>query len=258
MSAINIKGKKANYEVLGEGDGDIFFFVHGWGGTIESLRRLATYLINKKRSQAVILDLPGFGKSDNPDKDWGVGEYSKFLQQFIEKIKQTLNKKGADIVYFGHSFGGSLGIYLAANKMIEIKTLVLCCSSYKRRKVASSKYLKMKNWGEKNIPFFNFLVKPLILPLYRVLFPHSDISKFPHLENNFRKIVTEDLSDLPEKINIPTLIIGAGKDTATPIELAEELHKKIKKSELKIFPEATHGLPLKQPDEVGEVLLNYC
>lgn len=250
IKKISILNKNIPYELIGDRE-ELMMFVHGWGGSKESMRNLAHRA--SQHYTCLIFDLPGFGNSDPPDPDWGVGEYATCVQHLIE----TIGKNYSAVHYFGHSFGGSLGIYLAAHKMVEMKTLMLCCSSYKRRKVASSRYIKIKSMLKRYLPFFETISKPLILPLYRLLFPRSDISRFPHLETNFRKIVTQDLSDLPSHIQIQTLIIGAEKDTATPIELAQELHKKIKKSKLVIIPDATHGLPLKQPDVVWEEIKKY-
>ena len=222
-----IRNKQINYRIVGEGQP--FLLVHGWGGSIKSLEALAQLIA--KTHQAIILDLPGFGESDLPDENWGVEEYAQFLEEFVKSL--GLKK----IVYFGHSFGGSLGIYLSSQKDSLIEKLILCGSSYKRENKTSklAKFLR----------FLPFDIKKII---YRIFFPRSDLLKYPKLEKNFRKIIRQDLTSCLADIKIPTLILWGEKDQETPLALANELKNKISNSFLKLYPQSSHNLPLKNPE----------
>lgn len=227
---INIQGKNIAYEIAGSGKP--LLLVHGWGGSSQSVRRLSELLSSKFKT--IILDLPGFGGSDIPDPEWGVEEYAALLVEFIRKLK--LNR----IDYFGHSFGGALGVYIAATNPKFIDHLILCAPSYKRpsRKVS-------------RIRFLNRIVPARFkLLLYRVFFPGSDISKFPALELNFRKIVTQDLSPYLGKIKASTLILWGDQDSYVPVAYAHELKKTINHSTLKIFKGYPHSIPLKHPEMI--------
>jgi pimeloyl-ACP methyl ester carboxylesterase len=221
---------KLNYEI--RGDGAPIILVHGWGGSIESLRALAALL--SKKHKTIILDLPGFGASPKPPLDWGIGEYADSIIELLRSLKVKR------INYFGHSFGGSLGIYIAAKNPELISRLILCAPSYKRE----LKTLKGVSLFKKIIPAG---LKPF---LYHIFLPGSDLGKFPHLEANFRKIVTQDLSPLSQKIKNPTLVLWGDQDSYTPVAGAQVLNAKIKSSKLKIFKGIGHGLPLKYPDLV--------
>jgi pimeloyl-ACP methyl ester carboxylesterase len=235
-----INGKRINYEV--KGDGQPIIFVHGWGGSISSLQPLADLASNKFR--AVTLDLPGFGISDPPGPDWGVGEYSKLLVEFIHKL--GLSK----VNYFGHSFGGSLGIFITANHPQMIERLILCNSSCKRTGETSSPTKVLKRLSQ-TCPLCQRL-EPIAKKIYyKIFFPQSDILKYPHLEQNFRKIMTQDLSVYLDKISTPTLILWGNMDRETPLFLAHELKEKIKNSNLIIYPGIGHNLPLKHPELVN-------
>lgn len=89
---------------------------------------------------------------------------------------------------------------------------------------------------------------------YRIFFRNSDLARYPHLETNFRIIVTQDMSDIVNQIKTPTLIVWGANDSVTPIEFAHDLNKKIAKSKLFIIPDARHGLPLRNPEAVFEVM----
>lgn len=228
-----ISGKNINYQI--KGDGKPLILVHGWGGTSESLR--AVYSLTSKVYESIILDLPGFGKSDLPDRDWGVEEYSKLIVKFINFLK--LKK----VSYFGHSFGGSLGIYIASQYPEVIDSLILCAASYKRQN-KSSRLAKLFAKTPKIVKKF----------AYRIFFPGSDLFKYANLEANFRKIVVNDLTPQLVKIKQPTLIFWGKQDRETPIELAYELKNKIKNSQLILFPNEGHNLPLIHPELIsGEI-----
>lgn len=227
---LELNGKSVNYEIKGKGDPIIL--VHGWGGSSNSLEALARLLSSKYKT--ITIDLPGFALSDNPDPDWGVGEYAKFIVDFLDQ----LNLK--PVIFFGHSFGGALGIYVAANYPTYIKKLIISGGSYKREKPTSSIISRLFKW----LPIFIKII------IYKVLFPESDRYKLPSLETNFRKIITQDLTPVLPSIIAPTLILWGENDTQTLVKLAIELHKKIKNSKLKTFPEIGHNLPLKYPELV--------
>jgi len=234
---IKIKTKIIKYEIKGKGDP--ILLIHGWGGSSKSLEALAGLLSEKYK--AITLDLPGFGQSAKPDPDWGVGEYAKFLVDIIDYLKLK------PVVYFGHSFGGALGIYLAAKYPTYIKKIVLSGASYKRATPNTSVFGKLLGW-----------LPPLIKKIiYKIILPQSDLYKVPGLETNFRKIVTQNLTSVLLSIKTPTLILWGEDDKQTPVELADELHEKISNSQLKIFPEIGHNLPLKYPELVFSAIKKF-
>ncbi len=243
---VKIGEKRVNFERAGVGKP--ILFVHGWGGTIASLKPL--YLLAAKKYQVFILDLPGFGRSDNPDPSWGVEEYSRLLVDFLKRV--GIEK----INYFGHSFGGSLGIFLAANYPQAIEKLILCDSSFKRLLKVSQTAKKLKKISQ-YLPFFPKFEPQIKRMYYRIFFPDSDLIKFPQLESNFRKIMTQDLTDCLGKINKQTLILWGENDKDTPVELAHELQEKIANSQLKIFPNVGHGLPLDCPNIIFQELRRF-
>lgn len=237
---MTLSNKNIHYETYGSGQPVLF--VHGWGGSIKSLRKLAKLV--SKTHKSYVIDLPGFGKSDNPDPSWGVVEYAEVVASFIaeEKLKK--------LIYFGHSFGGSLGIYLTSQQLAPIQKLILCASSYKRTGKSSKTAVRINRIVETYLPFFSHtwkVIKPL---LYRIFFPNSDYGKYPHLIPNFRKIVTHDLTPFVKDIRVPTLLLWGERDTYTPVALADELETSIKGSKKVIFPFKRHNLPIRYPELV--------
>ncbi|MBI4973234.1 alpha/beta hydrolase [Candidatus Roizmanbacteria bacterium] len=232
---LDVEGKKIYYHKMGTGAP--LLFVHGWGGSSASLLPLARLFTGH---ETIVLDLPGFGKSDLPDPSWGVQEYATLVNQFCLQLGLR------NITYFGHSFGGSLGIYLASTKPDLFKKLILCNSAFKRTAPGKSRY-----------PLLKHLPTSMKKFLYRFFYPNSDSMKYPQLETNFRRIITEDISHLLPMVKVPTLILWGSADKDTPTPMAQDLHEKIEGSTLKIFEGVTHGLPLKYPGLVYQEMIKF-
>ena len=239
---VRIDNRKIHYKKFGNGKPIIF--VHGWGGSMFSLHALA--IEASKEYTSIILDLPGFGRSDNPPPHWGVEGYAEIVTKFIQalKLKQPL--------YVGHSFGGEIGIYIASHMPKIIGSLILCNSSFKRENKVSkiSRILKLfPVHTNRFIKSFEPHIKKLY---YKIFHRSSELFKYPHLEANFRKIITQDLTEDVKKITKPTLIIWGEEDTYTPVLWAYELAHNIKGSRLIVIPGIGHALPIKLPSEVWD------
>lgn len=64
-------------------------------------------------------------------------------------------------------------------------------------------------------------------------------------------------ADLLPDIEAPTLIIGAGHDVFTPVSASRHMAEQIPHSELVLFPDAGHTLPIEEPDAVSEATLDF-
>lgn len=243
---ITVNRKRIRYEE--QGSGRPIVFVHGWGGSLKSLHPL--FLQASRKYHAINIELPGFGESANPDPGWGVEEYASHLTTLF--AQKNLSK----VTFFGHSFGGGLGIQIAAKSPHYIDTLILCASSYKRENKTSQTTKQAKSIF-KRIGFLQHLEPHIKKYFYKIFFPGSDLMKYPHLESNFRAIVQQDLTPIIAEVKQPTLILWGTRDSYTPIHWAYELQEKIKHSQLKVFDGATHGLPLKMPNEVYEAITEF-
>jgi pimeloyl-ACP methyl ester carboxylesterase len=69
-----------------------------------------------------------------------------------------------------------------------------------------------------------------------------------------RILASHSAADLLPKIDAPVLIIGAGKDTFTPLWQSTEMHQLIPVSDLLILHEGTHSAPLEHTTEVNQAV----
>lgn len=238
---LNISGQHVHYEVVGEsrqpaGGGDVLI-LHGWGGSSRSLRPLAQTLGSSLRCS--LPDLPGFGRSGNPPPTWGIAEYVHCIRDFIARAGLV-----TPVSVIGHSFGGAITLSLAAQYPELIAKIVVCAPSWHRHASLHSAPRRV------SAMLHHF---PLVRRvLYRVLFPQSDLMKYPHLEQNFKKIVREDLTDIVKQIRQNTLIIWGREDTYVPVTDALLLHEYIPHSILRVYPGMRHDLPLAHSELITE------
>ncbi len=57
-----------NYSINGDKNKDGLVFLHGWGQNIEMMEPIAKPFYDS--NYCLIIDLPGFGKSEEPKKMW--------------------------------------------------------------------------------------------------------------------------------------------------------------------------------------------
>jgi pimeloyl-ACP methyl ester carboxylesterase len=285
---VSIDGRKIEYEILG--DGRPIVFLHGWGGSIDSLYPIAKG--SSQKYKAVVLSLPGFGESDLPRKDWGVYKYSEFIERFLLEI----NLKKQKPILFGHSFGGGIAAVLAYKYRDEYSGVILCAPALKRfdksqniKKGVTGKLLNTNLYQE---------LKKYLYPFrklaYKLIYGNTGYLQHPSLEKNFQKIITQDLISQVTNIDIPMLFLWGEADTQTPISQLREIlnklqvpfeyeknkskvnenlmkspgsdHDKVNSHKSKqtnqivdyvIYPEVTHGLPLQEPRKVYKDLNEF-
>lgn len=98
-------------ERIGAGHASVLA-LHGWGRTHADFRALLDGF------DAVALDLPGFGASPAPSTAWGAADYARAVTGVLPGLAPP-------VVVLGHSFGGRVGVELAARHPDAVAALVL-------------------------------------------------------------------------------------------------------------------------------------
>lgn len=231
-----INGLKINYEMKGEGETVVL--LHGWGANITLFADLISLVSQKYRVIAV--DMPGFGKSEEPDDSWQVSDYSQFVIDFLS----SLDVKKA--TFLGHSFGGRVIIKLATcfSLPFEIDRIILVDSAGILPKKTPKQIRKQKR--------YKFMKKVLLSPPIKTLFPNalkklqdkSGSADYKAASPVMRKIlvsvVNEDLEPLLPEIKQSTLLIWGENDTATPLSDGKRMEELIKDSGLVTIKGAGH------------------
>lgn len=237
---INIKNIDINYIQYGKGKDLVL--LHGWGQNIDMMRPLGDRL--DKDYRITIIDLPGFGDSDEPKEVWNVDDYCCMLEELLRElkiVKPTL---------VGHSFGGRLSIVYASRN--EVDKLILFGSPCVRKEEKLSMKVKILKFMKK---------VPIINGLEDFAKRHIGSRDYKNASRMMRKILVEtvnkDLSEYAEKIVAPTLLIWGDNDTEEPVENARALEKLMKDAGLIVFPNSSHYAYLENIIQVVKIIKEF-
>lgn len=236
---INIKNLDINYIQYGEGK-DIIL-LHGWGQNIEMMKPLGDNFSDKYR--ITILDLPGFGESDEPKNTWTIDDYELMLEDFIKELK--IKKP----IVIGHSFGGRLAIRYSARNPIE--KLVLFGSPCIRIQEALPLNVRILK-SLKKLPGMNKIGEYM----KQYIGSRDYKAASPVMRQTLVEVVNEDLSKYAKEIEEPTLLIWGQNDTEAPVAEAKELEKIMIDAALIILP-GTHYAYLENLAQVVNILNNF-
>lgn len=252
MQNIIINNCLVSYNISGQNSAagsQCLLFLHGWRSNKEVWGSVVHQVVKSSSYQVYTLDLPGFGASQIPKQVWGVGDYAEIVKGFIEK----LDLKNITIV--GHSFGGRVGIKLAAKYPVLISKLVLVDSagfamdsSRKNLIGTAAKIVK---------PFFKLkFMQGLRAKIYKTI-GAEDYLATPELQQTFVKVTQEDLSEDMKKIICPTLIITGENDMDTPVEFGQRMNFLILNSKFSILKNAGHFSFIDKPQEFASQLFDF-
>lgn len=237
-----INNVNINYERYNEGGGNPLIFLHGWGQNIEMMLPIAKPFI--KDHDVIIIDLPGFGKSDEPTYPWTVLDYVEMLHTLIK----NLNLK--DVSLIGHSYGGKISLLYASK--YDVQKLVLLASPYKKEIQKES--LKLKTLRAlKKVPGLkkleNFAKKHIGSTDYK--------NASPIMRETLVNTVNLDITEDAKKVKAPTLLIWGTNDEAVSIDEAYELENIIKDAGLVIYEGLTHYAYLEDLGKTINVLKSF-
>jgi pimeloyl-ACP methyl ester carboxylesterase len=236
-----VNGLLTTYTI--SGSGPALLVLHGWADSHARFTPLAARL--GKHYTVILLDLPGFGGSQAPAQPWGLPEYSAFVRDFSDKIKQPPQAVA------GHSNGGAIAVYAVAHSILSPAKLVLLGSAGIRNHGQGRKQmlkLVAKAGKVAAAPLPKSVQRRLRGTLYKAA--GSDYLVAGHLQESFKLVVGYDIQQEASQVDIPTLVIYGEQDQETPVWMAERLHQALPNSTLEILPDAGHFVFEDRPDEV--------
>lgn len=236
---LKIKGQNVYFQTLGHGPNLIM--LHGWKNDVSSFWGVAEEL--KNDFSLWLIDLPGFGRSDNPKKPFKVEDYAEIIHEFIEiqRLKEPM--------LLGHSVGGRIGIKLAAQNPKLLSKLVLEDAAGIKPKSSPAKPVmyvlaKLVKYGMPNL--FN-LKEKLRYRFYKSV--NSDYNTAGPMKDTLTNLLEEDLTPDLKKITTPTLIVWGESDQTigAAVKDGRAMYQMIPNSKFEIVPGAAHFPHLENP-----------
>ena len=235
----HIKNVDINYIEYGNGDKTIVL-LHGWGQNIEMMKPVGDRL----EGRIIIVDLPGFGNSSEPDYIWTVYDYVECIKKLLDELKVN------NPILIGHSFGGKISLAFASK--YDTEKLILFGSPFKKEVTKLSLKTKiLKN--AKKIPVLN--------KLEGFAKKHMGSTDYKNASEMMRKILVStvnlDITEDVKKIKCPTLIMWGTLDDAVPVEDAYELEKLISDAGVVIYEGCSHYAYLERLNQVVNVINTF-
>lgn len=227
-----INGLNVRYEIKGKGSP--FLLMHGWECSLETVRSIAD--VASRTNLVVNIDLPGFGKSVEPEEIWGVEDYTRFIEMFVEKLGLK------NPIIAGHSFGGRIGILFSSRNPVE--KLILIDAAGVKPKRPLKYYLRVYTFKTAKALLKTFLPQKVAEKKIEALRSKRGSADYNSASQKMKsilsKVVNEDLKHVMPSIKAPTLLIWGAKDTATPLSDAKIMEKLIPGAGLVVFDNAGH------------------
>lgn len=255
-----INGLNINY--IDEGSGQLLLMLHGWGSNIELFKGIIDFA--KSKYHVVAMDMPGFGKSDEPKEPMNVDDYVNFVISFIKELYPSEK----EIILLGHSMGGRIIIKLTSGMHDgRIKTdftvpkIVLTDAAGVKpvRSAAQNKRTKRYKFY-KSIITKTGIAKafPGTLDALQKKFGSADYAAAsPIMRQSLVKVVNEDLVPYMPSVTMPALLIWGDLDTATPLSDGQQMEKLMPEAGLAVINGVGHYSFLENPVLYNRILGSF-
>ena len=257
-ATLSINGKTVDYVTFGTGNQPLVI-IPGLGDGLQTVKGMAmpfsiTYRVLAERYKIYV-----FSRINELRQ----GYTTRDMAADVAEAMETLNLDTAYVM--GISQGGMIAQWLVVDFPERVQRLILTVTTAKPSQLARE---RIEYW-QKLSQSGNF--KHLMLDIAKHSYTQKSYQKwrllynvmgiFGHIKDKQRidiqsvSCLKHDSLDFMEKINCPTLIIGAEKDDVLGVDGSLRLHQYIKDSQLTILPECGHALYEQNKDFQKRVLV---
>lgn len=235
------------------GGGSPVVALHGWGGSVHSFWPVAERLAAEGFA-VHLLDLPGFGHSDPPPDPWDVADYMRFVLAYLDA--SDLSR----VALLGHSFGGRIGLMLAAQRPDRVSKMVLANSAGLRTPLSLTQQLRgaVARAARKTLDWAHLTsARARLQAYYNRRYASEDYLSAGPLRETFLRVIAEDLTPYASQVQAPTLLIWGDRDADTPLWQGRRLEQLIPDAGLIVFAGAGHFSYLERLNEYLRIVTHF-
>lgn len=239
------------------GSGPPLLILHGWGSSSQVMLPVARQLAD--RYTCFVIDLPGFGRSPEPDEPWTLDDYTNLAKEFITYI-------GEPVDILAHSFGGRIVLKILSSEHSEmLRRVLITGGAGMKPKRTWNYYLRYFTAKTLKAPFL-LLPQPLRdrglarlreTSLWKLLGSSEYRELDGVMQQTFINIVTEHLDDHLPEIQKDILLLWGKADMATPLYQAKRMESEIEGAALVTIDDAGHYAFLDQPGQFMAITREY-
>ena len=205
-----------------------FIMGHGWGQSGAAFRPLAEAL--QTVAPSTLIDFPGFGASPLPPVTWGTADYADALYEFLSGMHSS-----TQLIWVGHSFGGRVGLQLAARHPGVFSAMVLIAAAGLRRKRSPMQRAQIAARRIVYQTAKKFIRSEANLQKLRERMGSVDYRAAGAMRPILTRVVNEDLSQVAQAVSCPVLLIYGKEDTETPVEFGQRFQSLMPNAELVVL-----------------------
>lgn len=249
--------------------------IHGFRGTHHGLLKIAEQL---PEYRLIIPDLPGFGASEALHTGHALNDYVTWLYQFRRIVDPS--QPASYIV--GHSFGSIIVSHYASLHPSTVAKLTLINPIGAPALEGEQRFLTqlaiLYYWLGRKLPAQAARAWISLKPITKVtsitmrktkdrqMRKYIDEQHYAHfstfanptqLAESFKTSVSHDVSQVAERLTMPTLMIVGEKDDITALSKQRDLHTKIDGAELVIIPDVGHLTHYETPVQVADAIRSF-
>lgn len=234
-------------------------FLHFWGGSESTWAQVNALVATT--CPTIRIDFRGWGNSIGPDDEM---EYSTIkLAQDIENIVRHLDLRSYIMV--GHSMGAKVAQAVAGRKVNDgLVGLVLACPAPPTPLNLSREMRDQQIHAYDNAQNAEFVTRRVLtskqLPIHIVQSTVNDMLKASRFAKRAwpEYAMGEDILELAKSIQVPVLVIAAGKDIVEPASrVRAEVCANIPSARLITIDDSGHLMPLEAPEEMAEIIISF-
>lgn len=264
---VEVNGMQVHYR--DEGTGFPIVLMHGTAASLHTYDAWTKQL--SKDYRVIRLDLPAFGLTGpNKNAEYSIESYTKFLSQFLEKIKV------AKFYLAGNSLGGNIAWNYAAEYPEKVRKLILIDASGLPTFTPQPSIFKMAKTPILNSLFLyitpRFIIRKNIEQVYADKLKVTDalVTRYHKMSlrtGNRKAFIDRAKTDfnVAEKVNLvklksvktTTLLIWGAKDTWIPLGNGKRMDSMLPNSKLVILENSGHVPMEENPKESLEFLKSF-
>lgn len=201
------------------GSGQAIVLLHGWGQNLYMMKFLQQHL--EDRYAVLNVDLPGFGKSEEPKTVWSIWDYATFLKELLQEYHIE------NPILIAHSFGARIAFAYALHH--PCKALILTGAAGILPKRTLRYYQRV--WTYKAL-------KKLHISLKMGSNDYQQASSI--MKGVLVSCVNEDIRPYLSQIPYKTLLVWGEKDEQTPLWMGKVMENEMPNATLTVLRRGDH------------------
>ncbi|WAP52236.1 alpha/beta hydrolase [Arthrobacter sp. ATA002] len=257
-----------NVQILGNPDGPVIMFAHGFGCDQNMWQRLVPQFSRDYR--LVLFDHMGAGNSDIDS--YSSAKYSSLAgyTSDVQDIMAELDLR--DVIFVGHSVGGMMGVAAAAADPSRFKALVFLASSPSYMDYPEDGYVggtsqqdirELLGSLDSNYMVWAANMAPVIMGNPDSPELHSELEGSfcrvnPTIAREFARVsFLSDVRHLLPDVTVPTLVMQCSDDLLAPVHVGEYTADQLPDATLAVMKATGHLPHVSAPAETADTILGY-